>query len=76
MNLLFDAVIQIDSHHAADGGHEVKRTILGSTQSIVLALVATMQLEPDFAEAVKSAVRVYSDPRSKFKSHPPGRPPR
>jgi len=76
MNLLTDAVITIESKAAADGGHDVKRTILGSTQSIVLALVATMQLEPDFAEAVKNAVSVYNDPRSKFKSHPPGRPPR
>lgn len=63
MNLFTDAIIQIDSKAVPNGGHDVRRTIKGTTQSIVLAMVATMQLEPDFAQAVKQAVDVYNDPR-------------
>ncbi len=62
MNLLTDAKIEILSTFTIDGGQDIKRTIIGSGGSLVLALVATMQLEPDFALCVEAAVRVYNDP--------------
>jgi len=63
MNILTDAIIEIRSSAVSDGGRDVKRTILGSMPAVVLALVATMKLEKDFAKAVLSAVQVYNDPK-------------
>ncbi len=65
MNLLTEAKIEIETNVSPDGGIGVKRTILGSTGSLLFALVATMRLEPDFAEVLQSAVRMFSDPRYK-----------
>ena len=62
MNFLTDAKIEISLTVAPDGGHDVKRTIIGSFGVIVLAILSTMKLEPDFARAVEIAVRVYNDP--------------
>jgi hypothetical protein len=62
MNPAKDAIINIQSTLNANGSCDVKRTIIGSGAAIVLALVATMQLEKDFAECVIAAVKTYNDP--------------
>jgi hypothetical protein len=73
MNLLTESAITISVKTTPDGGVDCKRTIIGSTASLVLALVSVMHLEPDFAEVVKTATRVYADPKSNVFNKKPGK---